>query len=254
MKSKAIEYVLELEKQGKITRQDGFQGILNAIASDVRSKHRKRLQRQQEMESMNEAMNQLSQRRKATQEQIDKYNDYAKTAMDTMQRKGYVFCRLRISVYLIIQSLLSTNRSKPMRFALPFTLQHKHQRELQRAGNTPQFGSYLYTAKHLYEKEILLSIDRYSPRQFNKILLTMSSNAAGVFTLILEDATQGEAVRIATEDIKIEALLQAKFENRASLSMFQGKAKMHLENLLYQINKKCVPHSLLTRGLTDRRH
>ena len=90
MKALAISNLLELEKQGKITREDGFQGILNAIAGDVRSKHRKRLQRQQEMESMNEALRQLAERKKYFEEQIDSYHNYVETAMNTMQRgKGY---------------------------------------------------------------------------------------------------------------------------------------------------------------------
>ena len=72
----AIDNLLELEKQGKITRNDGFQGILNAIAGDVRSKHRKRIQRQQEMQSMSEALRQLAERKKYFLEQIDSYNKH----------------------------------------------------------------------------------------------------------------------------------------------------------------------------------
>jgi Ras GTPase-activating-like protein IQGAP2/3 len=86
VKASAISHLLELEKQGKITREDGFQGILNAIAIDVRSKHRKRLQRQQEMQSMNEALNHLAERRKQFEEQINSYHDYVKQSMETMQR------------------------------------------------------------------------------------------------------------------------------------------------------------------------
>ena len=92
MKALAISNLLELEKLGKISREDGFQGILNAIAGDVRSKHRKRLQRQQEMGSMNEALRQLAERKKYFEEQIDSYHNYVETSMNTMQRgKGYGF-------------------------------------------------------------------------------------------------------------------------------------------------------------------
>jgi Ras GTPase-activating-like protein IQGAP2/3 len=86
VKSHAISNLLKLEEQGKITREDGFQGILDAIANDVRSKHRKRLQRQQEMESMNEALQYLAERQKYLQEQIDDWHNYAKSSMTTMQR------------------------------------------------------------------------------------------------------------------------------------------------------------------------
>ncbi|KAG7096970.1 hypothetical protein E1B28_004367 [Marasmius oreades] len=215
VKASAISHLLELEKQGKITRDDGFQGILNAIANDVRSKHRKRLQRQQEMQSMNDALQHLAERKEAFEEQINSYHDYVKQSMETMQRgKG------------------------KRRFVIPFTKQYFHLRELQKSGQTPKFGSFLYTAKYLYEKGILLSIDQYSPRQFDKIQITMSSDTAGVFTVTMDSTMLGAVTRIASEDVKIEDLLQAKYEQRASLSLFKGKAKMNFELFLYQINKK----------------
>ncbi|KDR83761.1 hypothetical protein GALMADRAFT_236120 [Galerina marginata CBS 339.88] len=215
VKALAISNLLELEKQGKITREDGFQGILNAIAGDVRSKHRKRLQRQQEMESMNEALRQLAERKKYFEEQIDSYNSYVETAMNTMQKgKG------------------------KKRSVLPFTKQYFHLRDLQRTGQAPQFGSYLYSAKKLYDRGILLSIDQYSPRQFDKLQVTMSSNLAGVFNLTLDSSILGVASRIAEEDIRMEDLLQAKYEKRPSLALFNGKVKVNFELFLFQINKK----------------
>lgn len=86
VKAHAIFFLLELEKIGKITRDDGYQGILNAIANDVRSKHRTRLQRQQEINTMSEALTHLNQRKKEFEEQINSYNNYVETAMATMQR------------------------------------------------------------------------------------------------------------------------------------------------------------------------
>jgi len=71
---------------GKISRADGYQGILDAIASDVRSKHRKRLERQTEIRSMQEARAHLAERKKYFEEQIGSYNNYIETAMNTMQR------------------------------------------------------------------------------------------------------------------------------------------------------------------------
>ncbi|RXW25183.1 hypothetical protein EST38_g699 [Candolleomyces aberdarensis] len=212
----AIDNLLELEKQGKITRNDGFQGILNAIAGDVRSKHRKRIQRQQVMQSMMEALRQLAERKKDFLEQIDSYHKYVESAMSTMQKgKG------------------------KKRFVLPFTKQYFHVRELQRSGQAPQFGSFIYTAKYLYEKGILLSIDSYSPRQFDKLQITMSSNTPGVFTVVLGSTLlSGVTSKIAKEDIRMEDLLQARYENRPSLSILGGKVKVNFELFLFQINKK----------------
>lgn len=86
VKAHAIQDLIELEKQGKISRVDKFQGILNAIAGDVRSKHRKRIQRQGEMENMNEALRQLALRKKHLEERINSYVNYVETSMSTMQK------------------------------------------------------------------------------------------------------------------------------------------------------------------------
>jgi Ras GTPase-activating-like protein IQGAP2/3 len=90
VKAHAIFFLLELEKQVKVTRSDGYQDILNAIAHDVRSKHRMRLQRQQEIENMTGALLHLKERKKYFEEQINSYNSYVEVAMATMQRgKSY---------------------------------------------------------------------------------------------------------------------------------------------------------------------
>jgi Ras GTPase-activating-like protein IQGAP2/3 len=91
VKEHALYYLLELEKLGKVTRADGYQGVLNAIANDLRSKHRKRIQRRHEMEAMNNAMKHLKERQAHYKEQIASYNNYIDSAMNTMQRgKGCV--------------------------------------------------------------------------------------------------------------------------------------------------------------------
>ncbi|KAG8842212.1 hypothetical protein FRB96_005929 [Tulasnella sp. 330] len=213
VKGHAMFFLLELEKQGKITRADGYQGILNAIASDVRSKHWKRIQRKQELDGMTEGLTHLKERKKNFIEQIDSYHSYVETAMATMQRgKG------------------------KKRFVMPFTKQWGHIRSLQKHGQAPQYGSFKYSAQDLYDKGILLSIDQTSPRQFDKIDLVLSSNKAGVFTIEVTDTNMH--VVMGTTDLKMEDLLQAQFENRVSLSLFDGLAKFNLNLLLYQINKK----------------
>jgi len=215
VKAHAIYFLLELEKQGRVTREDGYQGILNAIAGDVRSKHRKRLQRQQELESMTEALAQLTERKKYYEEQIKWYNNYVQTAMNTMQR----------------------GKTKA-RFVIPFTKQYYHLRDLQRTGKAPQFGSFKYSAQHLYEKGILLSIDQYSPRQFDRLDFVLSSDEPGIFTIELYNKTIGSSALIAETVVRMEDLLQAQFENRVSLALFDGTVKFNLNLFLYQINKK----------------
>ncbi|GJE84158.1 ras GTPase-activating protein [Phanerochaete sordida] len=215
VKAHAIFYLLELEKRGLISRGDGYQGVLNAIAGDVRSKNRRRIQRQNEKDSMEEAIKYLGQRKKNYEEQIESYHNYVEAAMQTMQRgKG------------------------KKRFVLPFTKQYFHMRDLQKTGKAPQFGSYRYSAQHFYEKGILLSIDQYSPRQFDKLDIVLSSNNVGVFTVEIFNTALGITNRMAYSDIKMEELLQAQFEDKASITLFNGLAKFNLNLLLWQINKK----------------
>ena len=124
---------------------------------------------------------------------------------------------------------------------MPFTKQYFHLRDLQRTGQSPQFGSYKYSAQDLYDKGILLSIDQFSPRQFDRIDVVISSDRVGVFTIEVHNSNSGSSGLIASTDLRMEDLLQAQFENRVSLSLFDGMAKMNLNLLLYQINKKYSP-------------
>jgi len=125
---------------------------------------------------------------------------------------------------------------------MPFTKQYFHLRDLQKSGKTPQFGSFKYSAQDLYERGILLSIDQYSPRQFDKIDLVISSNQLGVFNVEMFNNALGITNRMANADVRLEDLLQAQYQDRASLSLFNGLAKFNLNLLLYQINKKWVYH------------
>lgn len=96
-----------------------------------------------------------------------------------------------------------------------------------------------------------MSIDQYSPRQFDKIQLTMSSKTPGVFTMRLESTLLGIPSRIATEDVRMEDLLQAKYENRPSFALFNGKVIVHFESFLDRINKKYILPILKIRYITD---
>lgn len=113
-------------------------------------------------------------------------------------------------------------------------------RELQRSGKSPRFGSFIYRAQELYDKGILLSIDQFSPRQFDRIDLVLESNEIGIFTIKVTNTMNGITTEVATQELRMEDLLQANFEGRVSLSLFDGMAKVNLNLLLFQINKKYV--------------
>jgi Ras GTPase-activating-like protein IQGAP2/3 len=84
-----------------------------------------------------------------------------------------------------------------------------------------------------------LSIEQCSPRLFNHIDIVLSSNVSSVFNLEMYNMEQG-ATLMGKSEVRMEELLQARFENSACITLFNGQAKFNLEYLLYQINKKYV--------------
>lgn len=90
---------------------------------------------------------------------------------------------------------------------MPWSLQAGHQRQLDRKGKSYQYGSYKYTAKALYDKGVLLSIDQTSPTQFKDLYLTVSSNEIGVFEVSVESKDEAPT----TVQLKLEDLLESQF-------------------------------------------
>jgi len=111
--------------------------------------------------------------------------------------------------------------------------QYWHQR--RGGGKKSKFGSYKYTAAELYEKGILLSVNQFSPRQFDKIHVVIKSDDVGVFVLEMSHPT-GNGV-LGREELRMEDLLQAQFDNNVRLDLFDGMAAFNLNMLIHQINK-----------------
>lgn len=90
MKHTALQNVIHLEKMGKITRQNGYQDLLNNIATDIRTKHRRRIQRQNELESTRHTLAQLEEKAEFLKEQLIQYEAVIDQNKKTMQtNKGY---------------------------------------------------------------------------------------------------------------------------------------------------------------------
>lgn len=86
-------------------------------------------------------------------------------------------------------------------------MQGMHQRQLDKSGKSYKYGSYKYSAQNLYDRGVLLSIDQFSPKQFDKISLTVSSNDVGVF----EVTAAYIGVPVTTVELKLEDLLESQF-------------------------------------------
>ncbi|KAI9375013.1 hypothetical protein BJX61DRAFT_218406 [Aspergillus egyptiacus] len=213
LKRTALENILQLEQAGKISRHNHYQDLLNAIAIDIRTKHRRRIQRQRELESAHLTLARLNDQAIWLDQQLKTYNDYIEQAMMTLQ-----------------------NKKGKKRFLMPFTKQWDHQRELQKTGKVFKFGSYKYSARNLAEKGVLVYWKGYSERQWDRVDLTISSNEVGVFTL---DGSSGPMmIPGANAQVPLDDLLQAQFNNIQFLDFFDGQLRVNVNLFLHLIMRK----------------
>ncbi|KAI1384019.1 uncharacterized protein F4822DRAFT_418384 [Hypoxylon trugodes] len=213
MKRNALENIMHLEQMGRVTKHNFYQDILNAIALDIRTKSRRRIQRQRELEGVRATLGNLHEKATYLEQQRKSYDDYIEQAMATLQK----------------------NKGKK-RFLLPFTKQYNHQRELERSGRVPKFGSYKYSVRALAERGVVVSWQGVSERDWSNINLTISCDEVGVFNI---EGSRGHIqIPGASGQIPIEDLLQAQFESRQFMNIFEGNLRLNVNILLHLLYKK----------------
>ncbi|KAK7634528.1 hypothetical protein IWX49DRAFT_35853 [Phyllosticta citricarpa] len=197
LKRTALSNILKLEAAGRITRGNQFQDLLNEIALDIRTKHRRRIQRSREIENVRATLTALDAKSGYLDGKLQSYNDYIEQAMLTLQ----------------------TKKGKK-RFLLPFTKQYNHERELQRRGQVPRFGSFKYSARTLLEKGVLVSWRGHTDRErgLDKTNITISCDQVGIFTI---EGSQGSTmVPGASAVVPLDDLLGFQFENMQFVHLF----------------------------------
>ncbi|PLB37846.1 putative Ras GTPase activating protein [Aspergillus candidus] len=213
LKRTALENIIHLEQCSKIRRDNHYQDLLNAIAIDIRTKHRRRIQRERELEGASLTLGRLNDQAGYLEQQLKTYNDYIEQAMITLQ-----------------------NKKGKKRFLMPFTKQWDHQRELQKSGKVFKFGSYKYSARNLADKGVLVHWKGYTERQWDRVDLTISSNEVGVFTI---DGSSGPMmIPGASAQVPLDDLLQAQFNNTQFLDFFDGQLRVNVNLFLHLIMRK----------------
>ncbi|KAF1966707.1 ras GTPase activating protein-like protein [Bimuria novae-zelandiae CBS 107.79] len=199
LKRCALENILHLQRAGRISPHNHYQDLLNAIAVDIRTKHRRRIQRAKELEGVRATLSALDDKAHFLESQLKSYNDYVEQAMVTLQNK----------------------RGKK-KFLLPFTKQYNHMRELQRSGREYRFGSFKYSARNLADKGILVSWNGFAERTWDRLDITISSNQIGIFEI---QGSQGSMmIPGAFAEVPLDGLLQAQFENHQFMNLFCGES------------------------------
>lgn len=214
LKALSLEKVIELESLGKISRDDNYQGILNSVATDIRTKRNRKIARQKELVHLNQTLVNLAEKEKYLENKLKTYNDYIEQMMETLQTKK--------------------GKKKPL--ILPFTKQYFHIRGLQRSGRMPKFGSYKYSAANLVARGVLVDIKGYSERQFGQVTFTFSSDVVGVFTI---EAAYGDIVLPgAMVSLTLDDLLGQQYNSNEHISLFDDMVTLNTQLTLHFIFKK----------------
>jgi Ras GTPase-activating-like protein IQGAP2/3 len=223
LKHNALENIIALEQshippQFRVSRHNNYQDILNALAADIRQKHRRRMDRQREIESTRATLSQLDAKANFLEDQLQSYNDYIEQCLHTLASKKGAKNKLR----------------------LPFTKQWSHERELEKAGRQPKFGSYKYSARELANKGVLLSWNGYAPEYWGQLNVVISSDEVGVFHL--EASSGSMMLPDGSANLLLDDLLQAQYDNRAAIPVFEemsgGGARLAVNLLLHTLFKK----------------
>jgi Ras GTPase-activating-like protein IQGAP2/3 len=226
VKSQALENILTLENpstppQYRVSRQHNYQEVLNALAADIRSKHRRRLERQRESDATRQTLAGLDKKATYLEEQLTSYNDYIEQCLKTLANK----------------------KTGHKAFRLPFTKQWNHERELEKAGRQPKFGSYKYSARQLADKGVLLQWHAYPMDNWTQLNVVISSDEVGVFHF---EASSGSMMLPgASANVLLDDLLQAQYDNRNTIGIFEdgaggpeASAKLAVNLLLHLVFKK----------------
>lgn len=212
LKRTALQNFLQLEKLGILNRHNYYQDVLNAIAVDIRTKHRRRIQRQRELESVKSTLARLKDQAQYLEQKLKTYNNYVEQAMTTLHNNG------------------------KKRFTMPFTKQWEHKRELQRSGRVPKFGSYKYSAQDLANRGILVSWTTYNEGQWDKIDLTISSDKVGEFSL--EGSSGAISIPGASCRITLDSILEAQYNNIRHWNVFQQSMRLNVDLFIQLVMRK----------------
>jgi len=211
VKAQALEHALHLEQLGRLHRANQYQDVLDAIAADIRGKHRRRLERRSQHEMLSGTLQKLGEQRQFMEAQIQSYEVCMDRGMHAMQNKS----RRRLKV-------------------IPFSPQFFHQRSLKAAGALPAYGSYKYTASRLRAKGVLAHIERPENLAMDQLAFTLSSDEIGCFQI----ETTVSGIVAGTMTVKMDELLEAQYKKQPYLSALDGALQFHLDPLIRLINKK----------------
>ncbi|KAI9246002.1 RasGAP C-terminus-domain-containing protein [Sporodiniella umbellata] len=194
-----------------------YQKVLTDIARDIIEKNTRRIEREQEIERTKQTLNQLKEKREFLTAQIDNFECYLNSC---------------------IQGMAETHEKNRPKFSVPFTKQYFHMRKLRKLNMVPKFGSYKYTVKKLFDRQVLSGITHVLEKSYDSTNIVLSMDQANTITVQANyKHWPNPFVKAA---IKYDDLLQAQFEGIKTMSILDGMVNINVSTFILLLNKKYV--------------
>ncbi|XP_015189639.1 PREDICTED: ras GTPase-activating-like protein IQGAP1 isoform X2 [Polistes dominula] len=195
-------YLNKLRLGGWVSKEDGYQNIITAVAKDLCNKGKYRIIRNNELKTLHITKRSLEEKTRYYQEQVEYYNKYIQKCLENLHTgKGSI-------------RALHMAQKDHRKLKSKMTLK--------------------YSAAKLQEKGVLLEVDGLPLSQWKNVLFEISpTEYNGLFTVHCKFM----GVNMEKVNIDIQKLLELQYEGSAIMDMF-GKAKVNVNLLLYLLNKK----------------
>ncbi|CAO3680444.1 unnamed protein product [Rhizopus microsporus] len=216
LKTLTYRLVANLKIGKKISSDNNYQDMITLIAKDITGKHARRIQRDQEIARTRQMLDHLKEKKEYLSDQVSQYESYLNSCMSAMAN--------------------NKRDKKQQKFVFPFTRQYFHIRGLQKLGLVPKFGSYKYTAKQLYDRQILIEIVNIPKKHYDRISIIISMDQVGIITI--EASYARWPMTSVQVDIRYDELLRTQFEGIQTMMVLDGMAKVNVNLLIYLVNKK----------------
>ncbi|PVU93106.1 hypothetical protein BB561_003463 [Smittium simulii] len=211
------------EHDYKIRASNNYQGMLNAIVRDLKTKSARREQRRIELRRIREAYISLN----TKTEYINSKRTYYEQYLDSCIQRT------------IKPKPSSTNNTivSKLKAKLPGIMNIFGKNSNNSNLNSKnKFGSFKYNAEKLYLKGVLQSVEKVSSRQLDKINFVFSSDEHGVIKVNINSSSG--LVSDNSCELRLEDLLQMQYHNTNFILLFNDLVKMNISSLIYFINKK----------------
>ncbi|XP_067211920.1 ras GTPase-activating-like protein IQGAP1 isoform X1 [Linepithema humile] len=199
-------YLNKLELEGWVSRADGYQTIVTAIARDICNKNKYRVIRDKELQTLRATKERLDEKTRYYQEQVEFYNEYIKRCLQSLHAG-----KSTLRAYQAMRK----DTYKPSKLRSKMTVK--------------------YSAWKLHEKGVLMEIDEaLSPTEMKNVIFEISpTEHSGVFAV----RCKFMGVELEKLDISIQELLELQYEGTSRMDIF-GRAKVNVNLLLYLLNRK----------------